>query len=229
MENTFGLSPEHYRVFSRWHKIVAALLLLLLALLWLAGYGPGKFLSCADHRVESPSAALPAPAPASIVAEPAPAQVDASAQAVSPTPEQAATSPAIDEKVSEAPTVSLTPSTSESRRAEHGGSTVTALATRVYFPRNNYRLPNDTPDKLQKIVAYLKANPTARVQISGYHDRAGRLSYNAELASKRATEVVKALESAGVPTAQLQLQRPSQTRGSGKPEEARRVELQVTN
>ena len=235
MENTFGLNSEQYRAFGKRHNIVTGLLLLLLALLWLAGYGPGKFLNCVEESVGSSSAIVPTPIPAPAannavnVADPAPPQADANASAAPPSAEQIAASNAITKKASEKPTASLTPSAPESRSAEPGKALTLVLNTRVYFPRDKFRLPNDAPDKFAKIVAHLKANPTARVQISGYHDRAGRLSYNAELASKRASAVANALESAGVAATQIQLQKPSQTRGSGKPEEARRVELIVTN
>lgn len=237
MEHMYGLNPEQYRAFSKWHKIIAILLVLLLAVLWLLGYGPGAFRHCTQENVssdesrESPathSTTVPTPtAPALKKAAPdsgatqAP-QVDANAAPGAPVDLAQRAQQAVTNDVPRAePTAVLAAPV-----AEVPGM---PLSGRVYFPRDKYRLPDDAPSGLAKVVAYLKENPNARVQISGFHDRLGALSYNVELANKRAKAVAQALENAGVPAGQLQLQQPSQTRGSGKPEEARRVELNVTN
>ncbi len=245
MESVFGLDAEQYRAFSKWHSIVAALLVFLLALLWLLGYGPGAFRDCAEEKsptselrnsVSESSTPVPAPAaPDATTAAPTPTapvtpQVATDSAPATPTPPaQIPDGKATAEKANGETDTSSSPALPQSRRPERDKPIGTAPSARVYFARDKYRLPNDASDKLAKIVTYLNGNAAARVQISGYHDRWGQLSYNLELANRRAKEVAKALENAGVSKGQIQLQRPSQTRGSGNPEEARRVELKVVN
>jgi len=80
-----GRTPEQYGAWNRWHAIIAALLALLLFILWFAGKGPGFATttgSCCGVAV--PVAAAP-PAPAPEAAAPAVAQPPA-AEPVAPIP-----------------------------------------------------------------------------------------------------------------------------------------------
>ena len=241
MNRAYALNPEQYRIFSKWHNIIAALLVLLLALLWLLGYGPGAFRDCVQGNVasdESRHALAPVPGPvalepknaAPIQGETEAPQVDANLAPTAP-PESAQSSEVqVTAETSPGdPTARLTPPATETLQPEREKTQGAALSARVYFPRNEYRLPNDASGRLANVVTHLKENPTARAQIAGFHDRSGRLSYNVELANKRAKAVAQALEKAGITATQVELLQSSQTRGSGKPEEARRVELNVTN
>jgi K(+)-stimulated pyrophosphate-energized sodium pump len=88
MSSTLDFSPE-WNGFRRWYWIVAALLALLLLLLWFTGFGPGGAKCkqamagyCADN---APVVSAPAPAVAPVVA-PAPAAVVAAVAAAAPAP-----------------------------------------------------------------------------------------------------------------------------------------------
>ena len=79
---------------------------------------------------------------------------------------------------------------------------------------------------LSEAVAYLKANPTAKVALSGFVDSTGNAAQNAELAKQRAFAVRDALTKAGVSADRIELRKPSQIEaGSGSATQARRVDI----
>jgi outer membrane protein OmpA-like peptidoglycan-associated protein len=241
MESVFGLNPEQYREFSKWHKIIALLLALLLILLWLLGYGPGAFRHCADSHGASSDAQSTA---AITFAPPLVMPPESASTAVSPTanamPEPAklseavppAESPKLESPTQPEPataaleTPAPAPNADASAKAKLLGA---APGARIYFGVDQATLPKDADRQLAKLIAYLKGNPGERVLISGFHDSSGRISHNIELAKKRALAVADVLEKAGVSASRIELQKPTKTRGSGPPTEARRVELKVMN
>ena len=242
MDNAYGLNPAQYSRFSRWHKIIALLLLLLLFLLWMFGYGPNAYLKCLPNsaaKVEVPAAAVTAPAPTPPIVARAPEPV-AAPQPPEPaaiTPSDPATTtmeappPPPTAAEAEAPaTAELPPAkpaiAPSSPPAKAKGSRPSA---RLYFASTKHDLPGDVANRLAKVIEYLGANPTARVALSGFHDRFGSRSYNLQLAEKRAAAVRQALEKAGIRANRIVLKKPTETTGSGKSDEARRVEVKVTN
>lgn len=235
MENAYALNPAQYRSFSNWHKIIALLLVLLLILLWLLGYGPGAFRHCAggySAGMDVQSTAATADVPSAELAS------QGASPPVNLTPEPAKLSeiapPVAPPKV-ESPTPAEPATTAlETPSPKADGPTKTkqlgvAPSGRIYFGVNQASAPKDGERQLPKLIAYLKSNPGARVLISGFHDSSGRTSHNIELAKKRALAVASLLEKAGVSASRIDLQKPTKTRGSGSPKEARRVELKVTN
>lgn len=79
------------------------------------------------------------------------------------------------------------------------------------------------------VVAYMEANPGARVAISGFNDPSGNAAANAELSKNRAEAVQAALVALGIDEARTDLVKPEDTTTSGvTPEQARRVELTVS-
>ncbi len=231
MESVFGLNPEQYREFSKRHKIIALLLALLLILLWLLGYGPGAFRHCGGSYSainDAQSTAVIAAAPP----ESASADVSATANAM---PEPAKLSevvpPAESPAQSEPATAALEAPAPATKADVPTKAEVSGLApsARIYFGVDQATLPKDADRQLAKLIAYLKGNPGARVLISGFHDSSGRISHNIELAKKRALAVAGILEKAGVTQSRIELQKPTKTRGSGPPTEARRVELKLMN
>jgi outer membrane protein OmpA-like peptidoglycan-associated protein len=230
MENVFALNPEQYRAFSNWHKIIALLLLLLLILLWLFGYGPGAFRHCADGHSTSSEAqssgpiaiAPPLSAPSESVSAPANSNAESAKLTEAAPPVESPTQP-------EPATAALETPALVTEVPTKANALSTAPSTRVYFGVNQATLPKDADRELAKLVAHLKSNPDARVMIAGFHDSSGRTSYNIELAKKRALAVADLLGKAGVTASQIELQKPTKTRGSGPPSQARRVELKVMN
>ncbi len=97
----------------------------------------------------------------------------------------------------------------------------------VYFATGKADMPGDPAQGLAVILVYLKANPSAKATISGYHDATGDLAANQELAKKRAMSVRDAVKSAGIAEERLELKKPEQMQGTGSNAEARRVEVKV--
>ena len=100
-------------------------------------------------------------------------------------------------------------------------------AVRVYFDSKVTNI--DAKDRLavEPVLAYLKANASAKAVISGYHDPRGKKEMNEALAKARATSVRDVLVAGGVEDARIDLRKPQETTGSGDNAEARRVELSV--
>jgi outer membrane protein OmpA-like peptidoglycan-associated protein len=179
---------------------VAIVLALLVGLLWLMGYGPG------GKACSVPAVAMTA-APAAVVAPmPAPAPVPAPAPA-----------PAAVAAVAAAPVVA----------AVAAAAAVAPPAEKVYFALNSTEVTATSEAKLDKIVAYLKANTGATAVLSGFHDPSGNKASNEELALNRARGVRAALEKAGIAKERVSMAKPAETTGGGAPEEARRVEVSV--
>jgi K(+)-stimulated pyrophosphate-energized sodium pump len=198
MTSSLDFSPE-WHGFRRWYWIVAALLALLLLLLWFTGFGPGGSKCkqamagyCADN---APVVTAPAPAVAPVVAPvvaPAPAAVVAAPAAVAAAP-----------------------------------AAVALPSTVIYFAKNKFDMPLGADQKLVDVVAYLNANANAKAVLSGFHDPSGNLAQNEELALNRARSVRASLEAAGIVKERVVMQKPAVTAGGGAPEEARRVEVSV--
>jgi K(+)-stimulated pyrophosphate-energized sodium pump len=198
MTSSLDFSPE-WNGFRRWYWIVAALLALLLLLLWFTGFGPGGSKCkqamagyCADN--------------APVVAAPAPAAVVATPAVVAAAPAAVAAAPAA---VAAAPVAAALP------------------AAVVYFAKDKFDMPIGADQKLVDVVGYLKANANAKAVLSGFHDPSGNLAHNEELALNRARSVRASLEAAGIVKERVVMQKPAVTAGGGAPEEARRVEVSV--
>jgi outer membrane protein OmpA-like peptidoglycan-associated protein len=99
-------------------------------------------------------------------------------------------------------------------------------AAKLYFETGKTDLPGDSDKTMAAIVAAAKAN-AGSLAISGYHDAAGNLEQNQELAKQRALKVRDALKAAGIPEERIELRKPEQTQGSGNDAEARRVEIKL--
>ena len=100
-------------------------------------------------------------------------------------------------------------------------------AAKVYFALDKTGVPADTDKTLGEVVAYLKANSTAKASVSGFHDPSGSKQHNEDLAKNRAIGVQAALDKLGIGSDRVILQKPVETTGSGKPADARRVEVSI--
>jgi photosynthetic reaction center cytochrome c subunit len=89
-----------------------------------------------------------------------------------------------------------------------------------------------TPEDLKivnQLAAALRANPGAKVSISGFHSAAGNLAQNQELAKNRAFAVRGALIASGIAEDRLILEKPMQTEAnlSGEDPRSRRVDVAI--
>lgn len=96
---------------------------------------------------------------------------------------------------------------------------------RLHFDTAKSELPPDATAQLAAIVEWARAQASARVGISGFHDARGDAAANAILARNRAVAARDALVAAGVPVDRIVLVRPRETTGGADDREARRVEV----
>lgn len=68
----------------------------------------------------------------------------------------------------------------------------------VYFDFDRYNLTGEARDALQNNAEWMKANPTATVQIEGHCDERGTIEYNLALGERRANSVRDYLAQVGV-------------------------------
>ena len=99
----------------------------------------------------------------------------------------------------------------------------------LFFAVGSSSLANDAGKGLSLLVVALKANPAAKVTISGYHSAAGDLTQNQELAKQRAFAVRDALKAQGIPDDRVVLEKPRSAEANlaGEDPNARRVEVAV--
>lgn len=198
MNAATSYTPE-LRTYRRWHNGIAWLLVALLGLLWLAGYGPGG-AAC----------------------RPAPSLAPSSSSSNASTAQGASSSPA----APAAPAIGIAPA---AKPAASAGATALDIppAVKIFFALDKSDLPVEVDRALAAVVTYLKANPSAKAVISGFHDPSGDRAHNEALALNRARAVRGALQSVGIANDRVVLQKPAQTTGAGEAREARRVEVVV--
>jgi photosynthetic reaction center cytochrome c subunit len=99
----------------------------------------------------------------------------------------------------------------------------------VFFAVGSPALTEEASKSLEPLIAALKANPAAKLTISGYHSASGDLAQNQELAKQRAFSVRAAFESAGIAEDRVVLEKPQSAEANlaGEDPKARRVELAV--
>ena len=105
------------------------------------------------------------------------------------------------------------------------GPSASSLPARLYFASGKKDLPADAKPALDAALAYLKAKPDAKVDITGYTDKTGNRDTNLELAKERAKAVRDALISAGIARERINMKPPAEITGGGSDREARRVEI----
>lgn len=105
----------------------------------------------------------------------------------------------------------------------------------IYFETDKYELIGQSFTTLNKVVDYLKKNPSLSIQINGHTDNEGEAYHNMELSNNRAKAVLNYLVQNGVPQSRLSYQ----GFGSNKPiatnttedgrQQNRRVEFLASN
>ena len=73
-----------------------------------------------------------------------------------------------------------------------------AILQNIFFDVDKYDLKEKSITELQKILRFLKENPSIKVEISGHTDNSGTAAYNVQLSEKRAQSVNNFLIENGV-------------------------------
>lgn len=98
----------------------------------------------------------------------------------------------------------------------------------VYFDTAKADVTPDLPNEIGPLKAYVDANPTARLGVSGYNDPRGNAAFNAELSKNRAQNVAAALAALGFPADRIDLIKPADPTDRDDPlAVARRVDIYV--
>ena len=103
-----------------------------------------------------------------------------------------------------------------------------ALPAAVFFDSGKAAVSADSKKTLDDIVAHLKANAAAKVEVTGYTDKAGNLAQNMELAKQRAVGVRDALVAAGVAKERINMKPPATVEAGDDAKQARRVDIKPT-
>jgi len=109
------------------------------------------------------------------------------------------------------------------------GPVVSANSAVLYFAVGSPTLTDEGVKGIDQLAAVVRANPDAKVTVSGYHSASGDLVQNQELAKQRAFAVRDALKAAGVAEGRVVLEKPlsAEANLAGEDPKARRVELAV--
>ena len=102
-----------------------------------------------------------------------------------------------------------------------------APVARIYFEPDQAWPSGEVGPKLAPVLARLRAEPSTKALVSGFHDRRGSVEKNAALANRRAQGMRRVLIREGIAADRIVLAKPQQTQGSGPDREARRVEVTV--
>lgn len=106
-------------------------------------------------------------------------------------------------------------------------ATAAPPAVKFLFDTSKTDVKNADKVAAAAVVAYLKAHPSAKAMLAGYHDPRGDKAGNEALALNRARAVRAFLEEQGIARDRIDMSKPAETTGDGSLENARRVELTV--
>jgi membrane fusion protein (multidrug efflux system) len=134
-------------------------------------------------------------------------------------------------KVKAAPYVAAMPANGTSAPDSASEKSAAGAATHsdasVYFATGSAAL-DDTAKGVIRMKAAEVMGVGMPIAITGYADKTGRSSNNAELAKQRAAAVRDALVQLGVHTDRVRLEQPANVTGSGSDDQARRVDIKVS-
>jgi outer membrane protein OmpA-like peptidoglycan-associated protein len=78
-----------------------------------------------------------------------------------------------------------------------------AILKNIFFDVDKFELKEKSIPELQKIIQFLKENPSVKLEISGHTDNTGSATYNRQLSEKRARSVYQYLVDKGIVAARL--------------------------
>ena len=99
------------------------------------------------------------------------------------------------------------------------------LPAAVYFDTGKAAADADSKKTLDDVIALLKTNAGAKVEVTGYTDTTGNLNQNMELAKQRAVGVRDALMAGGVAKDRITMKPPATVEAGGDAKQARRVDI----
>ena len=102
---------------------------------------------------------------------------------------------------------------------------VAALPAAVYFDTGKAAANAESKKTIEDVIAQLKDDANAKVEVTGYTDKAGNLSANMELAKQRAIGVRDALMAGGVAKERINMKPPATVEAGGDAKQARRVDI----
>ena len=100
-----------------------------------------------------------------------------------------------------------------------------ALPAAVFFETGKAAASAESKKTLDDVVAHLKANADAKIELTGYTDKAGNIAQNMELAKQRAVGVRDALMAAGIAKERIGMKPPATVEAGGDAKQARRVDI----
>lgn len=100
-----------------------------------------------------------------------------------------------------------------------------AETTAVFFDSGKADIAADSKKTLDDVIAKLKADAAAKVELTGYTDKAGNITTNMELAKKRAVGVRDALIAGGIAKDRIGMKPPATVEAGGDAKQARRVDI----
>lgn len=109
----------------------------------------------------------------------------------------------------------------------------TAVLQNIFFDVDKYDLKEKSVTELQKILRFLKEDPSLKVEISGHTDNVGSEAYNVQLSGKRAQSVYNYLVENGIDARRLSIKgygasRPIADNGSEEGrQQNRRIEFKL--
>jgi cytochrome c oxidase subunit II len=109
--------------------------------------------------------------------------------------------------------------------APPAAATSTELPGKIYFASGKSALPPESKSVIDAVLAYVKGNADAKLDISGYVDATGNADQNKELAKQRAFAVRDALKAVGIAEDKIIMKKPEVLTGAADNKEARRVEI----
>lgn len=81
------------------------------------------------------------------------------------------------------------------------------ITENIFFRINTYNIAAKEQYKIDELVKFLKANPDAKVVVTGYADKdTGTAAYNRKLSRLRAMKVADALDNAGIAASRIDVQ-----------------------
>jgi outer membrane protein OmpA-like peptidoglycan-associated protein len=98
-------------------------------------------------------------------------------------------------------------------------------ATKAVFALGEKKLSEAAQKDLGAALDYLKANPDAKIALTGYTDKTGDETKNKEVAKDRAKAVREFFTKGGIDKARIEMAPPASLTGSGSDADARRVEV----
>ena len=125
-----------------------------------------------------------------------------------------------------APAAPIAEKATAEKPADKGAAApASALPATAYFASASAKLDADGQKMIAAAAAVLKADAKAKVEVTGYTDKAGDQKANMELAKQRAVGVRDALMAAGVAKDNIVMKPPTAVESGGDPKNARRVEI----